>query len=653
MRSRTGCLTCRRRKLKCDEQKPVCNQCQRAKRDCQPCDAVVFRHQQNASMNSTETEPASSGTLDRFYAYKDTFDQNSVWVDVPKTVTFVNISDPYAVSSNPEIDELLTAASMTQHEQDNEGLKSGVTSSTVIAEAHGRELDALPGAGLYKPPAATAQPKPVRSTHGTIDDVDHTSNNYGEALRFGTSPHTAADLAWWTSGPDLLRNPASTLLSPTNQHLEPPGSGRHLQDAFRDFTVPHGSHSKGSTETNQKTAFLLRRFSEVTGRWMDLYDQTTFFGSYIPVKSISNPLLKHAACAYAAKQLGRVNGAQSFMGMLTSHQPSSQRWEGSESEDWALLAAEYYDNAISLLMEALQWDNGPSADNSSEEIDKRHYAPRTLEGMVEERKLRRRQFGSAQSTARSDDLLAATAILCEYESLDASNSAWAYHLSGTKSLLDVVEVGMMPFESPDVPVPKRKPSQARKATFWNFARQDLFAAFVHECRTRLDTEDVAMWRDAGLMLDGNDLVIPSNTPESIMSDGNNMREDMMGNALIWLVSKLMNLLCANDNTPATTQSDGPFPQSSSLDRPEQSLSEKWTRLTHELEVWFTGLPETFMPSAILPTHPHGANLTEVWSSLPTCSATIMTWHMAQVLILVNKPPDVPLRRPTVAERVKS
>lgn len=97
----------------------------------------------------------------------------------------------------------------------------------------------------------------------------------------------------------------------------------------------------------------------------------------------------------------------------------------------------------------------------------------------------------------------------------------------------------------------------------------------------------------------------------------------------------MNLICA-----------GP-------DDDNASLSAKWTALNHEIETWFNGLPETFMPSAIIPVHPHGASLTEVWSSIPVTQATIMTWHMAQVLMLVHKPPELSLPRPTIAARVKS
>lgn len=84
-----------------------------------------------------------------------------------------------------------------------------------------------------------------------------------------------------------------------------------------------------------------------------------------------------------------------------------------------------------------------------------------------------------------------------------------------------------------------------------------------------------------------------------------------------------------------------------------SLSARWVALDREMEVWFNGIPETFMPSAIIPVNPYGASLTEVWSSIPVTQATVMTWHMAQVLMHVHKPPEPLLRRPTVAERVKS
>ncbi|KAL8945911.1 MAG: hypothetical protein Q9183_007984 [Haloplaca sp. 2 TL-2023] len=194
--------------------------------------------------------------------------------------------------------------------------------------------------------------------------------------------------------------------------------------------------------------------------------------------------------------------------------------------------------------------------------------------------------------------------------------------------------------------PRRKPSQTRQAVFWNFARQDLFSAFVNECQTRLDTEDVTLWRDAGLQLDENDLIATRNTADAGHDLDQIMREDILGNALIWLLSKLMNLICV------TTSNDfdvNPFHPNLS----PPTLPERWKRLNREMEAWNHSIPETFMPSSIIPTHPHGTNLTEVWHSIPVCAATVLSWHFGQILMLTHKPEAVSPGRTTVAAKLKS
>ena len=75
-------LTCRQRKLKCDEKKPVCGQCTKASRECVPSSGIVFRHQHNASMNGEDLGDENS--LKGFYAYKNTFDDDAIWMDIPK-----------------------------------------------------------------------------------------------------------------------------------------------------------------------------------------------------------------------------------------------------------------------------------------------------------------------------------------------------------------------------------------------------------------------------------------------------------------------------------------------------------------------------------------------------------------------------------------
>ena len=126
----------------------------------------------------------------------------------------------------------------------------------------------------------------------------------------------------------------------------------------------------------------------------------------------------------------------------------------------------------------MPWDD--LLERPSEEAAEPPQIPRLSEHA---RKRRRRFSNSRLSSAHSDEVLAATAILSVYEFLDATDPAWNRHLSGVKSLLDIAEVGMLPLEqqsSPGgttFPRPKRPGlSKTRKATFWNFARQDYLAS---------------------------------------------------------------------------------------------------------------------------------------------------------------------------------
>ena len=214
---------------------------------------------------------------------------------------------------------------------------------------------------------------------------------------------------------------------------------------------------------------------------MDLFDLGCYFAHLVPLQSLSNPLLRFSACAYAAKQIGRVRGRKAVVGGLVSTQADMELYRHPETIDWAYIGAKYYDKAISLLMEELS-NSGkqeisitPMADDILSPPGSIH-SPR---GSTIQANKRRRLSRPAPSN-NADETLAAATILCVYEFLDNANTPWARHLSGTKSLFDLAEnEGMMPVQSPTSPgeISQRiKPSRARKATFWNFARQDFLAA---------------------------------------------------------------------------------------------------------------------------------------------------------------------------------
>jgi Fungal specific transcription factor domain len=215
---------------------------------------------------------------------------------------------------------------------------------------------------------------------------------------------------------------------------------------------------------------------------MDLYDHGCYFAQLVPVQALSNPLLRHSACAYAAKQLGRVQGRKAVVGGNVTNQAEMEVFSNPDTADWEYLAAKYYDKAIQLLMEELS--NSRAQELSVTPIPEDTFtpqstgqSPRSVPSAPANHRLGQPR---PPNTSKSDETLAAVAILCVYEFLDNANTAWARHLSGTKSLFDMAEnEGMMPVRSPTSPgsVSERvKPSRGRKAAFWNFARQDFLAA---------------------------------------------------------------------------------------------------------------------------------------------------------------------------------
>ncbi|KIM95124.1 hypothetical protein OIDMADRAFT_45534 [Oidiodendron maius Zn] len=551
MRSRTGCQTCRQRKLKCDEEKPVCGQCRRGSRECRPSDGVVFRHQQNASMNRNRDDEAgdSSGRLGSFYAYKDTFNEDNVWVDVPKNVTFLNITDPFNMEATPEPDSLDTSRT-----RDMPGFE-------------GREGENFPQIPFDDAPGLEALSAAATS-------------NYGYIRPLSTTAHAP--------GSTIIAHPSSNNL---NFILNP--------------AVPEGVIGIAAKPIiEHEIAFLLRHFSETAGQWMDLYDQGCYFAQLVPVQALLNPLLKYSACAYAAKQLGRVQGRKAVVGGNVTDQAEMELFPNPETVDWEYLGAKYYDKAIQLLMEELS--NSRAQEMSVTPIAEQPFTPQSAvhsPRITPNVPVHRRHNLPSPNTNKSDETLAAVAILCVYEFLDNANTAWSRHLSGTKSLFDMAEnEGMMPVRSPTSAssISERvKPSRARKAAFWNFARQDFLAAFINEGQTRLNTEDLELWRAAGLHIDEHGFVMPSNTedfhyPDRLIV----MREDMIANALIWLLSKIINFIASGDSI------DNIYPQNPAspngiIGINQMVLLERWKELERELDIWYQGLPETFKPCAKL------------------------------------------------------
>ncbi|KAK0641992.1 hypothetical protein B0T16DRAFT_516568 [Cercophora newfieldiana] len=64
-RTKTGCLTCRKRRIKCDEAHPTCNNCKKSKRECLGYDPIFKQQQQGptAIQPAPNSQPAPAATL--------------------------------------------------------------------------------------------------------------------------------------------------------------------------------------------------------------------------------------------------------------------------------------------------------------------------------------------------------------------------------------------------------------------------------------------------------------------------------------------------------------------------------------------------------------------------------------------------------------
>ena len=234
-----------------------------------------------------------------------------------------------------------------------------------------------------------------------------------------------------------------------------------------------------NNEDDAESAFLMRRFSEGPASWMDIFDSGAYFAEHVPVKARHSALLRSSAVACAAKSLihRRVCKLSTECGSPT--EGWSEMHPALQSATWQRKAVEHYNTAVSLLLKAMKRQSvqGPykTADMSS---------PRTIAAeVICGKKLLAMQSVSdeANGDLSIEDLLLASALLCVYESLDATLPEWSKHLSGVRSLLGLQHRRHDSLQLSDAnimtsPADSYLVSGAQKATFWIMVRQDMLAA---------------------------------------------------------------------------------------------------------------------------------------------------------------------------------
>lgn len=232
--------------------------------------------------------PDGRGSLNGFYSYKNTFDKDSVWLDVPKhgtaplgdivwawafvgrwltfsAVIFVDNSDPYADDLEASLADPSIAA-QTGSPQYRWGSGGSRTSD---AETQG--LEALSA-------VATHDRFPYSSLdHSVSDSTSYTSPNPRRSAAIPpASPSMSLSSTSNNTNINFLLNPSHSLspsidpsmqLSDRNTALpsRPAASQRSLSHMSQMSLMNHTPDD--NSETDFETAFLLRHYSEGPGLW--------------------------------------------------------------------------------------------------------------------------------------------------------------------------------------------------------------------------------------------------------------------------------------------------------------------------------------------------------------------------------------------------
>lgn len=195
---------------------------------------------------------------------------------------------------------------------------------------------------------------------------------------------------------------------------------------------------------------------------MDLLYRYEVFSREVLTLARQHPILRYAACAVAAKQLGQMRSPVSTVLRGKTQEGIAARLTiGRLGFVW--YGIKYYEKAIQTLVKSITprepQATTPSANN--------HASPAVSLSQ-----------GDLMVRADGEDpivRLLGTCILIQYEHLSANRDAWSGHLTGFSKLLDLIHDGKLLERYPmfEQVYPWTKDIMEVKAGFWNFVVNDL------------------------------------------------------------------------------------------------------------------------------------------------------------------------------------
>ncbi|KAI9930830.1 hypothetical protein AWENTII_007172 [Aspergillus wentii] len=365
-RSRKGCPECRKRKIKCDENRPECGQCLRSGRVCHVVDSLFRQHCYTFLATSQQTDQPQ-------HPPETTREEGVRSPEAPRAVSR-EVEQPRSHDQQPG-----AASGPSPRANDTHQTPSP-------ASSHPQELV-----------AATWQSVNSPSLHSIYEDERHHA-----PVPPVEPPPVPSPLNHFTAN-SLPAHPI-----PGTQSVP-----SHL------CSIPNGLPDEDQQD-QYEIAFFLRCFSESPGQWMDVFtEQQSYFSQHIVLLAHMSTLIRYSACAVAAKQLGQMKEPMSVIRQTPTNKLMLKSFADSKL-DFLWYGAKYYEKSIQLLAKQI----------SHEELSISALSPCCIyNSALSVNGDDHSMLGDTDDTSSIFQILAAC-MLCQYEDLSATMRARSGHLDG-------------------------------------------------------------------------------------------------------------------------------------------------------------------------------------------------------------------------------
>lgn len=572
-RTRTGCLNCRRKKRKCDEDRPACGACRRRDQICEWGIRLSFRQENAQTIDSQHPSMARASKRSKPSEYSIL----NVTEEVIRDYVVTPTDEPHAPKSS-----VRRLPSPSDH--------PSADSRTTIAQSPA--LPATPSAAINKkdktPPASSQHVDsavasllylrksghPILSPDQCALQLNTFSQGYIQTMQVFTPDGGSADDGIFLPGSayhewhstlrnHLIQEVRSTVPTragtPHHSHID---SSNHSVAASQDETA---SASSADLSSQQRIAVisdslssaepespvlpsleectLWRNWFDEVSPWLDKFDNQRHFQHILPTMAHQHPHLRLSILALSARQMELKGDA------MTSNRSLS-----------------LYQEAIHQLLPHL-----PDRDTA---------------------------------------VIASCVILCVLEMLSCSPKAWQRHLDGCASLMEAV--GINGFAG-----------GVEQALFWCFARMDVCGGLISSVKTLIP---VSHWAS------GADLAADSSAFVQIADFCG-----WANYSVYLLAQVIDLLMPDNSSAARQRPDTEKESQRGALPLTNTEFVNRWTQLWHYICDWLDRRPAPLLPTMTIPSSNPAAPFPTIIFSNPAAISSNQLYHTASLLMLQNQP----------------